>query len=132
MQPIDSGSVVVLNNIFFEYNKSDITKPSETELKVVADFMKKNPVIEIEIGGHTDSIGSVLYNQKLSENRALAVKTYLEGEGVEDKRLIFRGYNFGKPIASNQTPEGRNMNRRTEFTVVKGKEHATNLSEVKQ
>ena len=131
LQPIDSGNVVVLNNINFDYNKSDITKSSEIELKVVADFMVKNLGIEVEIGGHTDSVGSEVYNQKLSETRAFAVKTFLENSGVEGNRLSSKGYNFSKPIATNQTPEGRQMNRRTEFMIVKGKEQANHLSEVK-
>ncbi len=131
LQPIDSGNVVVLNNIFFDYKKTEFSKYSETELKVVADFMIKNPFVEVEIGGHTDSIGSEAYNQKLSETRALAVKTFLENSGVESKRLLSKGYNFSKPISTNQTPEGRQLNRRTEFMIVKGKEQITHLSEVK-
>lgn len=119
LQPIEQGTKVVLNNIFFEYNKSNIQAASETELKTVTEFMRKNADLQVEIGGHTDSIGSVAYNQRLSEARALAVKSYLEKQGIEQQRLTYKGYNFEKPIAPNKTPEGRQMNRRTEFLILK-------------
>jgi outer membrane protein OmpA-like peptidoglycan-associated protein len=118
LHPIEEGSKVVLNNVFFDYNKSNLKPESQTELNTVRDFLTKNPTLSIEIGGHTDSIGSYQYNLRLSESRALAVKNYLHEKGVEKERLSHKGYSFSKPVASNQTPEGRQANRRTEFIIL--------------
>ncbi len=118
LQPIKEGNKVVLNNVFFQYNKSKLEPGSKMELKAVKDFMLKNPELFVEIGGHTDSIGSEQYNLRLSEARALAVKKYLEKLGVQSNRLTYKGYSFLHPIASNQTEEGRKKNRRTEFLVL--------------
>jgi outer membrane protein OmpA-like peptidoglycan-associated protein/tetratricopeptide (TPR) repeat protein len=118
LQPIQEGNKVVLNNLFFEYKKSTLRPESKMELKAIHDFMVSNPQLSIEIGGHTDSIGSNKYNLALSEARALAVKKYLEKLGVEAKRLSSKGYSFSNPLASNQTEEGRKLNRRTEFLVL--------------
>lgn len=125
LQPIEEGNKVVLNNIFFDYNKSSLRPESETELKAVVDFMNKNTNISVEIGGNTDSIGSFTYNQKLSEARALEVKNKLLVMGIDVKRLQHKGYSFSKPIATNQTPEGRQLNRRTEFLILNKTEEAS-------
>ena len=119
LTPIKEGASVVLKNIFFETNKYDLKPTSKVELDKLISFLQTNSTVSIEIGGHTDNIGSQSYNQQLSENRAKSVYTYLNEHGIPVDRLNYKGYNFEKPIASNDTPEGRAQNRRTEFKVIK-------------
>lgn len=119
MKPIKEGQKVVLKNIFFETNKYVLKPESETELDKLVSFLNKNETLHIEIGGHTDNVGSKEYNQRLSENRAKSVYDYLVSKGISADRLQYKGYNFEQPIASNDTEEGRAKNRRTEFKVTK-------------
>ena len=85
----------------------------------VADLLRRNPQIRrVRVEGHTDWIGSDAYNQKLSENRARAVRDYLIQKGVEPSRLEAVGYGESRPVADNNTVQGRARNRRTEFTVL--------------
>jgi len=80
--------------------------------------LKANSTLKIEIHGHTDSVGSDAYNQRLSERRAQAVKDRLVSKGIDADRLATRGLGKSDPVASNATPEGRAQNRRVEFNVV--------------
>ena len=84
----------------------------------LADYLASNKGIKIEIGGHTDNQGSESYNERLSSDRAKAVYDYLVNKGIDSKRMTYKGYGMSKPIASNDTEEGRALNRRTEFTIV--------------
>jgi outer membrane protein OmpA-like peptidoglycan-associated protein len=118
MQPLAVGEKVVLHNIFFETDKFELLSYSQSELERLITFMTKNTTTQIEIGGHTDSEGSETHNNQLSQNRAKAVYDYLVSKGVEAGRLTFKGYGESAPIESNDTPEGRAKNRRTEFKVV--------------
>ena len=119
LQPIEVGAVVRLNNIFFEFGKAELLPESFPELNRTAEFLKNNPSIIIEISGHTDNIGSPEYNQKLSERRAKAVADYIISKGINPNRIIVVGYGMTRPIAFNNTEEGRAMNRRVEFKVLK-------------
>jgi len=110
---------IVLNNIFFDFNKASLRPESKTELENLIKLMNDNPNIKIEISGHADNIGSSAYNQKLSESRAKAVVDYLIEHGIERSRLSHMGYGFDKPIAPNDTKEGRQINRRVEFKIIK-------------
>jgi len=85
------------------------------------DYLNTNPNLKIEIGGHTDNVGSKAYNKTLSENRAKSVYTYLISKGIDKDRLSYKGYDFSIPIADNATEEGRALNRRTEFKVISNK-----------
>ncbi|HNK85863.1 MAG TPA: OmpA family protein, partial [Flavobacteriales bacterium] len=76
-----------------------------------------NPRVRIEIGGHTDNVGGQAENMALSNDRAFTVRGYIEGHGIAGTRLTSKGYGPTKPVASNDTPEGRAENRRTEFTI---------------
>ena len=78
-------------------------------------FLKKNPKVTVKVEGHTDSTGSKVFNQTLSEKRAKAVSNYLIEKGVEKSRISIKGYGPSKPIATNTTKEGRAKNRRTEL-----------------
>lgn len=118
LKHIDVGSSVVLKNIFFETNKYNLKPESYPELDKMADLMKNNPTLKVEISGHTDNQGTQQYNQTLSEQRAKAVNDYLVKQGIDQTRLTYKGYGQTKPIATNDTDEGRAQNRRTEFTIM--------------
>lgn len=116
--PIQMGSSIVLKNIFFELDKSNLKSESFSELNKLYEFLNKNENINIEIGGHTDNQGSKEYNKMLSEDRAKAVYDYLAEKGIDSKRLTYKGYSFDKPLDSNDNEEGRANNRRTEFIIL--------------
>ncbi len=117
LRKIKVGESVILNNIFFESDKYELKGESSSELGVMIKLMEKNPTLKIEIGGHTDNTGTEPLNQKLSENRAKSVYDYLVAHGVSAERLSFKGYASSKPVADNNTLEGKAKNRRTEFLV---------------
>lgn len=118
LKKVEVGSVIVLNNIFFDFNKSTLRPDSYPELERLLKLLNDMPTLKIEISGHTDNIGSASYNKTLSENRAKAVVDWLLGKAIKADRLTFVGYGFDKPIATNDTEEGRQMNRRTEFKII--------------
>lgn len=104
-------------NIYFRYNSDAIL--TYDEIRNVLLIIKDTPAsMEIEISGHTDDAGPAEYNLQLSQRRADAVKRYLVKAGIDDKRIKATGYGEASPIASNATPEGRRLNRRTELRVV--------------
>ena len=119
LRAIDEGSAVVLENIFFEFNKTDLLPASYAELDKVVQFMLEEDIKQIEISGHTDNEGSDTYNQKLSEGRAAAVVNYLASQGIKPERMLAVGYGESRPIDTNQTDEGRAQNRRVEFMLIK-------------
>ena len=116
--PIVIGETIRLNNIFFDYNKSDLRDESYPELNRVVKLLFENPNININIQGHTDNIGDAKYNQTLSENRAKAVADYIISKNVGKDRITFQGYGSEKPLTSNDTEEGRQLNRRVEFIIL--------------
>ncbi len=116
--PIIEGSKIVLNNIFFDFNKSVLKGESSSELDIFVEFLQENSDINIEISGHTDNKGSHEYNKKLSEARAKAVVDYFIEKGVKKERLQYRGASFDEPVASNKTEKGRQLNRRVEFKIM--------------
>jgi outer membrane protein OmpA-like peptidoglycan-associated protein/tetratricopeptide (TPR) repeat protein len=118
LKKVAAGAEIVLNNIFFDFNKATLRPESKTELKNVIEFLQQNPSVTIEISGHTDNVGSYEYNQSLSERRAKAVVDYLVEQSIPLSRLVYKGYSFSKPIASNNTEEGRQLNRRVEFKIL--------------
>lgn len=118
LQPIEIGKTVVLKNIFFDTDKYVLKPESFVELNKLLQFLNDNPKLKVEIGGHTDNVGTPDYNQELSENRARAVYDYLLTKGIEAERLTYKGYGLSQPIATNETEKGRAENRRTEFKIV--------------
>ena len=118
LKKIAVGSKVVLKNIFFDSGKSTLKAESEKELDNLLTILNEIPTLKIEISGHTDNVGSAKFNKSLSEKRAKAVVDYLISKGISADRLTYVGYGFDQPIASNDTPEGRQQNRRTEFKVI--------------
>jgi outer membrane protein OmpA-like peptidoglycan-associated protein len=119
LKAIDEGSAVVLENIFFDFNKTELLPASYNELNKVVQFMLEEDIKLIEISGHTDSEGSDTYNQKLSEGRAAAVVKYLASQGIKPERMQAVGYGESRPVDTNQTEAGRAQNRRVEFTLLK-------------
>ncbi|HVA99215.1 MAG TPA: OmpA family protein, partial [Bacteroidia bacterium] len=117
LQPIDTGAVVQLKNVFFETNKYDLKDESRVELGKLIAFLNANPTLKIQLSGHTDNVGKPKDNMILSNNRAKAVYDYLIQHGIAENRLTYRGYGDTKPITTNDTPENRARNRRTEFKV---------------
>jgi outer membrane protein OmpA-like peptidoglycan-associated protein len=117
LEPALKGSVSVLENIFFDIDKFDLKEKSITELEKIVQFLQENRLIKVEISGHTDNTGNPSYNQQLSEKRAKSVYSYLLGKGIDPQRLTSKGFGATKPIASNDAEEGRQKNRRIEFTI---------------
>ena len=118
LQPIEANATVVLKNIFFDFNKYELKPESQVELASLVKLLKENPSVRIQINGHTDNIGKPADNLKLSNERARAVINYLSSNGIDAKRLSFRGYGDTQPLADNNTEEGRARNRRTELKVI--------------
>ncbi|RYD76153.1 MAG: hypothetical protein EOP53_15250, partial [Sphingobacteriales bacterium] len=117
--PIEVGEVVRLNNIFFDLAKATLRPESYPELDRVIKYMQDNPTLEIAMGGHTDNIGSDDANLALSADRSKAVKDYIISKGITDNRITSKGFGETQPVATNETDEGRQLNRRVEFTIVK-------------
>jgi OmpA-OmpF porin, OOP family len=117
--PIEVGAVVKLNNIFFDTGKATLRDESAPELDRIVSEMNNKPKLVIELGGHTDNVGSNELNQKLSQDRADSVREYLIGKGIEPDRIQSKGFGETKPVAPNDTDEGRQQNRRVEFTILK-------------
>src|SRR5665213_1431250 len=118
LEPIEANATVILKNVFFD-TKSSVLKPeSISELDNVVRLMNENQNMKIMISGFTDNVGKPEDNLKLSLGRAVSVVNYLLGKGVNNNRLSFKGFGETKPIASNDTEEGKALNRRTELTVV--------------
>lgn len=113
-----SGGKVVLKNVFFDTNLYELKQESFIELGKLIAFLKSNASIRIEVSGHTDSTGDQGKNRILSENRAKAVYNYLVSKGVAASRLTYAGYGDSRPVAPNDTEEGRALNRRTEFLIL--------------
>ena len=118
LKPIRAGQSIVLKNIFYEVDKYDLQEESRAELGKIVAFMKKNPKVKVEIGGHTDNTGGKEHNQVLSENRAKTVYDHLVESGADASHLVYKGYADTKPVASNNTESGRAQNRRTEFMII--------------
>jgi outer membrane protein OmpA-like peptidoglycan-associated protein/tetratricopeptide (TPR) repeat protein len=114
-----------LSNILYEFDKATLTEGSKKVLDTLYDIMRENPSFVIELASHTDGKGSDPYNLRLSQSRAQSCVDYLVKKGIEKKRMNPIGYGMRKPIAPNKNedgsddPEGRALNRRTEFKIVK-------------
>lgn len=112
------GKSIVLDHIFFDFDKAELKPESHAELEKVVHLLTDYPHMRIEIGAHTDDQGSEAYNIRLSNDRAKAVVDHLVKEKVDAARLSWKGYGKSRPVADNATEEGRAKNRRVEFTVL--------------
>ena len=117
--PIEVGSTIRLNNIFFDVAKATLRAESYPELDRLAGLMTQNGKMQIELSGHTDNVGSDDANLKLSADRAKSVTDYLVSLGITAERIVAKGYGETKPLTTNDTDEGRQLNRRVEFTILK-------------
>ncbi len=118
LKPIEKGAKIVINNIFFETGKATLSPKSNVELEKAYELLKANPTMVIEVGGHTDNVGDDASNMKLSHDRAKSVRDYLVNRGIASNRVQAKGYGESNPVATNDTDEGRQANRRTEFIIL--------------
>lgn len=117
--PIQEGEIVRLNNVFFDTGKAILRDESGPELDRIVTLLNDKPKLVIQVDGHTDNTGSNEINNRLSQDRADAVREYLIGKGIEPDRVASKGFGEAKPIATNDTDEGRQQNRRVEFVILK-------------
>ncbi len=118
LKKLEVGSTIVLKNIFYDFDKATLRQESTNELERLLKLLNEMPSLNIEISSHTDSKGANDYNAKLSENRAKSVVDFLIKSGISPDRLVSKGYGEEKPISTNETEEGRQLNRRTEFKIL--------------
>jgi outer membrane protein OmpA-like peptidoglycan-associated protein/tetratricopeptide (TPR) repeat protein len=118
LEPLKTGSLTVLNNVFFDFGKADLKNESLGELERIVNLLKENSSIMIEIAGHTDNVGNDADNQTLSEKRVISVINYLSSKGIDAKRLCGKGYGEKFPVETNDTEPGRQKNRRTEMIII--------------
>jgi outer membrane protein OmpA-like peptidoglycan-associated protein len=118
MHPFKTGAVEILKNIFFDTDKAEIRQESKPELDKLYNLLKKDQSLHVQISGHTDDRASHEYNLVLSEARAVAVVQYLVDKGIDRKKIFAKGYGEIQPVASNETEEGRQINRRIEFMIL--------------
>ncbi len=118
LEPIKVGALMDLHNIYYETDSYEILQESEPELHVLVDFLTSNKQLKVEIQGHTDSTGNPADNMVLSQNRAKSVVDYLVKNGITESRLQFKGYGDTMPVASNETEEGKRLNRRTTIKII--------------
>jgi outer membrane protein OmpA-like peptidoglycan-associated protein len=111
------GDAVILQNIQFEYNSAALTESSEAGIQMLTEFLQRNPLLKVELAGHTDNVGSDSYNLKLSSERAEVVRQALVNKGIDATRLTAQGYGATRPLVPNDSEEHRAMNRRTEMVV---------------
>ena len=114
-EKIEKGKAIVLNNVYFEQSSFIMQKESYPELDKVVLMLKSNPQTKIEIGGYTDNIGEQRLNLALSENRAKVILNYFVSKGIDENRLLYKGYGGTKSVAPNDSEENKKKNRRVEI-----------------
>jgi outer membrane protein OmpA-like peptidoglycan-associated protein len=107
-----------LNNVFFDFSKATLRNESFGDLDRLVKTLNDSPEMKIEIGGHTDNVGTADANLTLSQNRSQSVVDYLVSKGISKNRLVAKGYGMSKPTANNASEEGRQLNRRVEITIL--------------
>lgn len=115
---VEVGAKVILKNIYFETNKSALLPESYTTLNSVVKLMQNNPSLRLEISGHTDNVGSMKYNKKLSMERAKSCVDYLVQQGISESRLEYKGFGFQFNLFPNDSEENKAKNRRVEFKIL--------------
>jgi len=107
-----------LDNVHFDFDKATLRPDSYVQLKELLEYLQRHDEVKIEIGGHTDNIGSDIHNLNLSQQRANTIRNYLIGKGINATSLKAKGYGASVPVADNSTEEGRQLNRRTEIKIL--------------
>jgi OmpA-OmpF porin, OOP family len=115
----EEPEIITLDNVYFDFGKADVKSESYPELDKIVKLMFENPGIQIEISAHTDNVGSDDFNLTLSQARAESVLNYIVSNGIPINRLSAKGFGSSKPIADNNTEQGRQKNRRVEFKIIK-------------
>jgi outer membrane protein OmpA-like peptidoglycan-associated protein/tetratricopeptide (TPR) repeat protein len=118
LSKIKPGVSTVLNNIFFEFDKFELTGKSATELQKVVEFLEHNNELNILISGYTDNVGTEQYNLVLSTKRAQSVYDFLTVAGIDSSKISYKGFGSEFPLHDNSTDEGRKLNRRIEFEII--------------
>lgn len=118
LKPIKVGQSITLRNVFYKTDSFALDSRSKVELNKVVSLLNANPTLVSEIGGHTDNVGTAAYNINLSGKRAEEVVRYLVSNGITRERISAKGYGLTMPVASNETEEGRALNRRTELKIL--------------
>lgn len=118
LKPLKANTSFVLNNVFFDFDSSSLTKESELELERVVELLNTNPSMVVEISAHTDDKGSDEYNLKLSQLRAESVVRFITAKGINKERMVAKGYGETAPAVANDTDEHRAQNRRVEFKIL--------------
>lgn len=116
---LEKGQSVLVNNIFFDTGKWDLRPESDPELKRIAELLQRIPSMAITIAGYTDNVGAKKANLELSQKRAQAVLNYFTQVGIDQSRIVAKGFGSEKPITTNKSEEGRQQNRRVEFIIDK-------------
>ena len=116
--PYELDAVHVFKDVLFNFNKATLKERDQQELEDVFSYLTKNPSVNIKISGHTDAIGSEVFNQKLSLHRAKAVATFLVKRGIPEDRIRYEGFGSTQPVSTNKTKAGRLLNRRVEFVLL--------------
>jgi len=121
-QPVDETGCALFDGVMagvtFESNKAVLTPQATEILDEAAQTLNRFSLVRVEIQAHTDSVGSEKYNQQLSQQRAASVREYLISKGIAAERMVAKGYGESVAMASNDTAEGRQQNRRVEFKVI--------------
>jgi len=116
--PVEVGESLTLNNVFFDFAKASLRKESHPALNRLLELFALYPELKVEISGHTDWVGGDDFNKKLSGDRAKSVKDYLVANKIASVQIRTIGYGEEKPVATNETDEGRQLNRRVEFKIL--------------
>jgi outer membrane protein OmpA-like peptidoglycan-associated protein len=119
LKPLAVGQTIQLRNLFFVQSKAELLPESLPELEGLYTLLIEKPTLAVELGGHTDNQGLAAANVRLSKQRADAVRDYLIKQGIAGNRLKAVGYGPKYPIANNQVPESRKLNRRVEIKILK-------------
>lgn len=119
INPMEDSSTLILENVHFATGEARLLDGSGTELDLLAEYLSQNSPITIRLTGHTDNVGKPEDNMELSQKRANAVKNYLTGRGIDGARITAEGRGESQPIATNNTEEGKQKNRRTEITIIR-------------
>lgn len=118
LQPLKKGSKIILNNVFFQTSSAQLDPASFAELKVMSKLLNENSSLNILLSGHTDNTGDSAFNQRLSVERAEAVKAFFVKEGIPAQRIRVEGWGAARPLSDNESEIGRSRNRRTELEIV--------------
>ncbi len=119
LKPAKKGARLVLENILFDKGTSKLAdSQSESSIQQLVAFLQENPTIRIRLDGHTDNIGNARLNKELSMDRAGAIRDYMVNQGVDFERIRVNGWGGSRPVADNQTEEGRSLNRRVEMVII--------------